>query len=224
MNFKYVGAVFAVLALGAAQPVYADTVTWANLSSDNGLTNNLLGQVTGTIGSVGVTFSGDYAFDQLNNTGINYWTNQTGPGGPYTPVLDAPTANSDIIALSDAGTGTITFSQPVQNVFIAFNSWNGAQASFSAPFTIISQGCGYWGCGTFGPPLTSTTFFGNGELVGVLEFQGPITSLSFSDSVSEYWHGIDIGISNSVPEPITLSLFGAGLVGAVAMRRRKKTA
>jgi hypothetical protein len=27
----------------------------------------------------------------------------------------------------------------------------------------------------------------------------------------------------SVPEPITLSLFGAGLAGAVAMRRRKKT-
>ena len=28
----------------------------------------------------------------------------------------------------------------------------------------------------------------------------------------------------SVPEPLTLSLFGAGLAGAVAMRRRKKTA
>jgi len=26
----------------------------------------------------------------------------------------------------------------------------------------------------------------------------------------------------SVPEPLTLSLFGAGLAGAVAMRRRKK--
>jgi hypothetical protein len=32
------------------------------------------------------------------------------------------------------------------------------------------------------------------------------------------------GTSTNVPEPITLSLFGAGLAGAVAMRRRKKAA
>lgn len=31
-------------------------------------------------------------------------------------------------------------------------------------------------------------------------------------------------ISATVPEPITLSLFGTGLAGAIAMRRRKKTA
>jgi len=31
------------------------------------------------------------------------------------------------------------------------------------------------------------------------------------------------GTVGAVPEPITLSLFGAGLVGAAAVRRRKKT-
>ena len=33
-----------------------------------------------------------------------------------------------------------------------------------------------------------------------------------------------IGSAASVPEPLTISLFGAGLAGAIAMRRRKKAA
>jgi len=228
MASKLTAAVFGILALGAAQPVYADTVTWADLNADNGQINSPSGQITGSIGSVGVTFAGDYAFDQLNNTGaINYWTNTGGPGGNYTPVADAPSTNSDIIGLSDAGQATITFSQAVQNVFIAFNSFNGADVTFDSPFTIVSQGCGYWGCGSFVPNAGNTEFTGDGELVGVLEFHN-ITSLAFNDSVPEYWHGIDIGISppssNPVPERLTLSLFGVGLAGAAALRRRKKKA
>ena len=33
---------------------------------------------------------------------------------------------------------------------------------------------------------------------------------------------IDTSAATAVPEPFTLSLFGAGFAGAVAMRRRKK--
>ena len=46
-------------------------------------------------------------------------------------------------------------------------------------------------------------------------------------SITGVWHGV-IGtgdgalIIQEVPEPITLTLFGAGLAGAAALRRRKK--
>ena len=33
---------------------------------------------------------------------------------------------------------------------------------------------------------------------------------------------LDVSSTSSVPEPLTLSLFGAGLVGAAALRRRRK--
>lgn len=55
----------------------------------------------------------------------------------------------------------------------------------------------------------------------------PVTELKFLNdgSAGQWWlvDNINYG-STAVPEPITLSLFGAGLAGAVAMRRRKKKA
>jgi hypothetical protein len=61
---------------------------------------------------------------------------------------------------------------------------------------------------------------------------GPVVSnrTSFGGDVVDGGHGIyvdDFSMTNvaraaAVPEPFTLSIFGAGLVGAAAMRRRKK--
>ena len=48
----------------------------------------------------------------------------------------------------------------------------------------------------------------------------------YNDGVVNYGYGLVTGFNEtgiSVPEPLTLSLFGAGLAGAAAMRRRKKT-
>ncbi len=50
-----------------------------------------------------------------------------------------------------------------------------------------------------------------------------ITGLTIS-STSDFAEGgwFTTGASASVPEPITLSLFGVGVAGAAALRRRKK--
>ena len=210
-------AAAALVANGAG----ATTVDWASLTGDNGVDT-----VTGSIGAVGVTLANStpYGFDQINGGGTDYWTT-IGVGSPnYTQgVVNRPTG-PDIVALSAAGTETISFSKPVTNVFIAFNSFNGADVTFSAPFTIISQGCGYWGCGTFVPNGGNTGFTGNGETVGVLEFTGTFTSLSFTDTVGENWHGITVGVS-AVPEAATWALMigGLGLMGAALRRRRSTT-
>ncbi len=215
---------FAVVA-AAGSPSYAATVDWANWTSSG--TQTVTGNAIAASSTVGVTFSGDYAFAQLNNTGINYWQ-------PSTPYLSAAVSNapatSDIIGLSNAGTFTITFSTPVVNPLIGLVSWNGADVTFGGgtdhqtyDIQYLSSGCGYWGCGSYGSP-TATSFTGVGELHGVIELQGTYSSITFSDSVPEYWHGLTVGfesIASTVPEPgnPALMLAGLGALG-LALRRR----
>lgn len=204
----------------AAQAV---TVNWADLTSQS--TNQVSGSITVGLDSIGVTFDGAYSFAQTAG-GTNYWTE--GVPAPYTggSVDNAPPA-SDIIALNLGGLKTITFSQAVTDPYLALVSWNGNSVSFGQPFEVISQGCGFWGCGTF-TSVTPTSFVGSGELHGIIRFQGTFSSISFTDS-SENWHGIQIGIAGlgtqppAIPEPASwlMMITGFGLVGTM-MRRQKK--
>lgn len=205
--------IFALLAAStaicAAQPAFA-AIQWADLTAQTDAST-----VVGNVGGVGVTYNGHIQFAQTAG-GTNYWS-------PF-PSADAPPA-SDIIATTFAGTKTITFSQTVNDVYLALNSWNGQTATFDHAFTVEAQGCGYWGCGTAVVSNGNTTVFGSGELHGILKFAGPITSLSYVDQSNENWHGIQIGIGSvaAIPEPSTWAMMIAGF-GAVglAMRRRQK--
>ena len=214
------------LVAGATSTSFAATVDWANWTSS--ATGTVTGNAVAGASTVGIAFSGDYAFTQLNNTGFNYWQN------PPTPYLSAAVSNapadSDIIGLSDAGTFTITFSAPVVNPLIGLVSWNGADVTFGGgadhqtyDIQYLSSGCGYWGCGSFGSP-TATSFTGVGELHGVIELQGTYSSISFSDSTPEYWHGLTVGfesLASTVPEPGNFALMLAGL-GALGMAARRR--
>lgn len=51
----------------------------------------------------------------------------------------------------------------------------------------------------------------NGPNIAYVTFQGNRAQFGIDDLV----------VTNAIPEPVTLSLFGAGFVGAVVMRRRK---
>ncbi|MGZ5932509.1 MAG: PEP-CTERM sorting domain-containing protein [Rhizomicrobium sp.] len=68
--------------------------------------------------------------------------------------------------------------------------------------------------------ITSFLTLGNNNLHIVL---GP----GFNDALADIVAAVDLPAGAApplnAPEPITLSLFGAGLAGAVAMRRRRKT-
>ncbi len=210
----------------AAGPAAATDVAWANLTSKDDGAGVVSGDIAVNGQDVGVTFSGGYGFAQVNDQGTFYWTE--GTPAPYTggSVSDAP-PDSDIIALSTGGLKTITFDRPVSDVYLALISWNGNAGTFNQAFNVVSQGCGYWGCGTF-TDVTPTSFVANGELHGVIEFTGTFSSVSFTD-LSEYWHGIQIGIGgvapvSDAPEPSlwALMLGGVGLLGAGLRRARAR--
>lgn len=223
-----------LLALGAlscavaAMPAGAQ-VNWAAwTAATNG---NTTGTATGSTMSggntIGVTYTGNVFFSQLNGSGTNYWlpastyTNATSGSGPSTP---------DVIALTGGtgtGTNTITFSAPVNNLFMAIVSLGpGSQFTFDHPFTILGQGTDLWGGSNSGLTQSGMTLFG-AEGSGVIEFTGPITSVSWTDPNYENWHGFTVGAGalaqvTTTPEPSSLALLATGLVSLVPVVRRRR--
>jgi len=210
----------ACAAFGVAGAANATTVNWADWTAQPTATH-VDGTITAGSDTVGVSYDGSIRLTQFGGGGdTDYWVDL----GYTQGVVNRPTG-TDLIELKDAGQKTITFSEAVVDPYLAFTSWNGNHVTFSAPFSIISQGCGFWGCGTFATFGGNTGFDGAGEVHGVLQFHGTFTSLSFTDS-SEDWHGFTVGIgdiANGVPEPAAwaLMILGFGGVGASLRSRRK---
>ena len=86
--------------------------------------------------------------------------------------------------------------------------------------------CGY--CGTIETIVFNTNFapiLMSGPFTIEYELANTIPGGGGSIAILQGGQGSISGtVLNSVPEPITVSLFGAGLAGTIAMRRRKKKA
>jgi hypothetical protein len=126
--------------------------------------------------------------------------------------------------LNAAGGATITFSQPVQDPFLALVSWNGNTVEFGVPIQFLSFGAGYFGGGTPIINQAGTGFYGSGEVHGVMQLSGWYSSITFTHT-SENWHGFTVGALPSgvvpTPEPSILYLLGGGLLGLMASRRKR---
>lgn len=183
---------------------------------------------------------GTFFFGQTTGAGTNYWN----PSAPYisSEVENAP-PSTDILALVGGQNQTyrVTLSEPIKDPIMAIVSLGNpglpTTYDFDSPFTIVSQGTGYWG-GTSSSlvQLPGDILRGN-EGHGTIRFVGTFSTFSWTVPTPENWHGFTFGIRTTtaiepdpdpdpdpdpspVPEPATLSMLAFGLAGAGLVRRR----
>lgn len=188
-------------------------------------TNGALGTITvPNSTTIGVAYTGTYFGLQLNG-GTNYWV----PSAPYTgsQVLNAP-STPDIIEIiggpPNAINHSLTFDQPVSGLVMDWVSLGTpgltASLTFDQQFSLISQGTGYWGPGTLSQNAQNPNTLDGNEGHGTILFTGPaFTTLTWTDTVAEQWHGFTVGVP--VPEPTSLFVLAIGASTVVALRRAK---
>jgi hypothetical protein len=155
------------------------------------------------------------------NAGTDYW-NEHLPA-PYTNnavVGNRPPA-FELLGFDAASSNTISFSSPVTNPIMAIVSMGQGGLpvtyAFDSPFTVLSEGWGHWGDGTY-QLIFPNTLEGR-ELHAAIQFQGTFSQIQWS-STQEHWHGITVG--SPVPEPGTIGLIVTGLIGLGARARGRK--
>lgn len=221
---KYIAAI-TLLSNMFLSSAYAIPIVWTDWLT--GSSTVATGQMTVGSTVIGVTATSTSAFRAVQTgTGTNYLSGHgSNPSGsPYTngEIDNAPTP-SELIQLNAGGIVTLTFSEAIENIFIAMVSANNNVIDFGTAITVDSNGRGYWGAGNPVVNGAGTGFTGVGEVHGVFKAAGEFTSLSFSH-LTENWHGFTLGIEglapSSVPAPGTLLILLSGLLGLRISRRK----
>lgn len=219
MQKRQLCLLFTLLALAVCPAAFAGTVSWTvwNCSPKSG-------GATGTMGGVGVTYTGEISFCNSSGVGnFNYFI----PTSTYTSatVSNAPVDGGMIAISGTPAIHTFTFDSPVTNLVLAEVSLGQPNIpvtyNFNDSFTILSCGPnGVYGGGCV--TQSGNSLIGH-EGDGTIEFNGTLSSLSFTVTGSEYWNGFTIGTASTspVPEPSTLLLLGTGLAGLAGAAKRR---
>jgi hypothetical protein len=126
----------------------------------------------------------------------------------------------------------VTFSSPVNNLIMDIVSLGqpgiGTKYTFTSPFTILNIGpSNEFGGGTATLSESGNTLTGV-EGDGIIEFAGPISSLSWTASNPEFWNGFTFGAespaTSTVPEPAyPLLIIGTSFI-ALGIKRGRAAA
>lgn len=218
-NFKF-GAAVALLAVSVmALPAQAGIVTF--LGGDNDVSS--LSQMTNSVAAE-TAFSAAVPAANLITFETPVPGSVTLTGGSITDVsgcgslcgINTTPGGQNFYSLF-GGSATITFATPIN----AFGMYiTGVQTDVVTGEMLTFND----GSSEFINTPSSTS--GGGAFIGFTDFGQSITSVTY-DAVNDIVALDDIQYASAnsvtpVPEPLTLSLFGAGFAGAVAMRRRKK--
>jgi hypothetical protein len=230
MNNKLTKCLFLLYCFLYSPLSTAATISWVDWTSavNGSNTSNWLGTASGEMntsnGLVGVEYAGHIWSAQTEPN--SYWWTEGTPA-PYTgnSVIDNAPETSDIIRLQYSGsTNTITFSQAVYMPVMALVSvgQTGLPVSydFDRSFTLLSEGAGFYGDGTWSQ--TGNSLVGE-EAHGAIQFDGWVSSITWSNDANELWHGFTVGATQLEPVPVPAAawLFGSGLIGLIGIARRR---
>lgn len=233
MKLKHIGRGLALFAL-LSGPAWAAPYYYVDWQTANPGAGSASGTITlPDASTVTVGFQaynpdgspGTFFFGQTNG-GTNYWN----PTTPYiSSQIDNAPPGTDILALVGGANQTyvVTLSEAIKDPIMAIVSLGSpgipTTYDFDSPFTIVSQGTGYWGGnGATLQQLPGDILRGN-EGHGTIQFIGTFSTFSWTVPTPENWHGFTFGIRttealepnpdpNPVPEPSSIALTGLGLL------------
>ena len=206
----------ALLMSSAANAALVDWATWDQPVTPGATT----GQATGSAAGVGITYEGELislSFAPLY-TPTSSWVGGT--------VSNAPDASKGAIQIQGGANtvDTITFSTAVLNPILSIWSLgqSGGPAKFvfdnTLNFTVEATGPNdpYGGQGF---TVNGNQVIGN-ESAGSIQFNGWVTSITWTNPDQEYWYGFTVGVA-PVPEASTWAMMIVGFlgVGFLAYRR-----
>ncbi len=136
-------------------------------------------------------------FGAQTSGGTNYWV----PSAPYvgTTVSNAP-PDTDILQLAGGLNQRyrVTLSEAVRDPIMPIVSLGSPGTAitynFTLPFTILSQGTGYWGGTSTSLTALSANILQGAEGHGTVQFSGSISQIEWTVPTSEAWHGFTFGI------------------------------
>ena len=179
--------------------VATSSVTWTDWSRITG------GGAVGDMGGVTVNVTataGDIDGPSQTFCGSNYWTEPDVSQPAYTggTVSNRPKA-CEQVALTSPVTITVTFSSPVSGLYMALLSIGDRTITvtydFDRGFAVDSSGVGFWSFANGGNPGRYSLLTGDriamNEFHGVLAFDGPVSTLTFTTSPAEFWHAFTFG-------------------------------